>query len=425
MAALWKAVPEAPADPILGVAAAFRADPSPNKVNLGVGAYRTEHGKPYVLPVVARVHRELLDDGVDHEYLPMEGYAPFISAAERVILGDAAAALREGRVASVQALSGTGSLRVAFEFLKRFYRPRAGAGDAGSLPKVYVPSPTWSNHRQIVPDAGLGDAVLYRYFNAKTHGVDFSGMCADLRAAPPGSVVLFHGCAHNPTGADPTMEQWVQLLDICKSGSLLPLFDNAYQGFASGDLNRDAASVRLFADAGIDLIITQSFAKNMGLYGERVGCLSVVMSSPCSPEIRTRVLSQLKLVVRPMYSSPPALGAKIAARILGEPGLFAEWNTELQKMSSRIYAMRVALRDRLIANGAPGSWQHVVDQIGMFSFTGLTPQQVAYMVEKHHIYLTSNGRISIAGLNPSNINYVADAMKDAIEAHPSGDASKL
>eukprot|EP00186_Timspurckia_oligopyrenoides_P001255 CAMPEP_0182450128 /NCGR_PEP_ID=MMETSP1172-20130603/39046_1 /TAXON_ID=708627 /ORGANISM="Timspurckia oligopyrenoides, Strain CCMP3278" /LENGTH=417 /DNA_ID=CAMNT_0024647631 /DNA_START=54 /DNA_END=1307 /DNA_ORIENTATION=- len=410
---LWKDVPEAPADPILGVAYAFRADPSQKKVNLGVGAYRTEDGKPYVLPVVARVHRQLLDSNEDHEYLPIEGYAPFTSASAKLILGNSSVAIKENRVITVQALSGTGSLRVAFEFIRRFYR-----NPSGNPPSVYVPNPTWSNHRNIVPDSGLGAAKLYNYYDASSGGVDMAGIVRDISAADDGDVIVFHGCAHNPTGADLSIEQWSELLKLCQAKKLVPLFDNAYQGFASGDLNRDAESVRLFVDAGMDCFVTQSFAKNMGLYGERVGALSVVMSQT-QPSVTSAVLSQLKQVIRAMYSNPPALGAKIAARILNDPALFAEWERELVMMSQRIYSMRVALRDRLVQIETPGNWDHIVSQIGMFSFTGLTPQHVDYLREKYHIYMTSNGRISLAGLNSSNVNYLADAMKDAVTAFPS------
>eukprot|EP00184_Porphyridium_aerugineum_P000745 CAMPEP_0184697774 /NCGR_PEP_ID=MMETSP0313-20130426/4619_1 /TAXON_ID=2792 /ORGANISM="Porphyridium aerugineum, Strain SAG 1380-2" /LENGTH=424 /DNA_ID=CAMNT_0027156611 /DNA_START=410 /DNA_END=1684 /DNA_ORIENTATION=+ len=411
---LWGHIPEAPPDPIVGVAAAFRADPATQKVNLGVGAYRDAKGKPYVLPVVHKVEKALLEAGEDHEYLPIEGLAAFNIASQKLILGKDCNAIKEGRVVTMQSLSGTGSLRVAFEFIAKYYRYPVGSNN---VPKVYVPNPTWSNHNQIVPAAGLGDTQKYRYYDAKTGGVDYENMCADLNAAPDGSVVLFHGCAHNPTGADPTEQQWKGLLEICKKKHFVVLFDNAYQGFASGDLNKDAWSVRFFVDAGLEVFITQSFAKNMGLYGERVGAVSLVMAST-TPEVTAAVVSQLKIIIRSMYSSPPALGAKIAAKILGDPALFAEWEQELKKMSGRIYDMRVHLRDALIANGTPGTWQHVVDQIGMFSFTGLTAQQVAFMREKYHIYMTSNGRISLAGLNDSNIKYVADAMKDAVITHP-------
>eukprot|EP00182_Erythrolobus_australicus_P005797 CAMPEP_0185829664 /NCGR_PEP_ID=MMETSP1353-20130828/382_1 /TAXON_ID=1077150 /ORGANISM="Erythrolobus australicus, Strain CCMP3124" /LENGTH=432 /DNA_ID=CAMNT_0028527481 /DNA_START=18 /DNA_END=1316 /DNA_ORIENTATION=+ len=411
---IWEEVPEAPVDPILGVAYAFRADSSKQKLNLGVGAYRTEEGKPYVLPVVARVHRELLDANEDHEYLPIEGYAPFTEASAKLILGPESPAIAEDRVITVQALSGTGSLRVAFEFIRRFYR-----NASGELPSVYVPNPTWSNHRNIVPDSGLAPTKLYNYYDAASGGVDMKSIVRDLSAANDGDVVIFHGCAHNPTGADLSMDQWRELLELCTKKRLLPLFDNAYQGFASGDLTRDAGSVRLFVDAGLDVVVTQSYAKNMGLYGERVGALSLVMSSK-DPKVRSAVLSQLKQVIRAMYSNPPALGAKIAARILRDPELFAEWERELVMMSKRIYSMRVALRDALVANGTAGNWDHIVSQIGMFSYTGLTAQHVQYMREKYHIYMTSNGRISLAGLNPTNVKYLADAMKDATSAYPMG-----
>ena len=296
-------------------------------------------------------------------------------------------------------------------FLARFLRT------SGSPPAVYIPTPTWSNHRNIVPDAGLGEARTYRYLDASSGGVDITNMLADLSDAPKGSVVVLHGCAHNPTGADPSPAQWKEILAVIRERGLLPFFDNAYQGFASGDLDADAASVRLFADAGIDMVISQSFAKNMGLYGQRIGSLSVVLSEHTAnvPATAKAVRSQLKAVIRPMYSSPPAHGARIVAGVLGDATNLAAWKEELASMAGRIGDMRTALKAALDANGTPGDWSRIVNQIGMFSYTGLSAQQVAYLRTKHHIYMTSNGRISMAGLTTSTVQQVADAMKDAVE----------
>lgn len=295
-------------------------------------------------------------------------------------------------------------------FIARYY------ADAPALPLVYIPSPTWNNHRDIVPDAGLGEARTFRYLHAASGGVDMPGLLADLAAAPAGSLVILHGCAQNPTGADPTLAEWGDILCIVRQRRLVPFFDVAYQGFASGDLDADAASVRLFADAGIDMLLSQSFAKNMGLYGQRIGSLSVVLSERTAAVAATAaaVRSQLKAVIRPMYSSPPAHGARIVAGVLGNAATYRAWQAELAAMARRIGDMRGALKAALDANGAPGDWSRIVKQQGMFSFTGLSAAHVAYLRAEHHIYMTSDGRVSMAGLTTSTVQQVADAIKDAI-----------
>nr|AIT70259.1 aspartate aminotransferase [Grateloupia catenata] len=401
---IFNNVPHAPPDPILSLTALYRSDPSPSKVSLGVGAYRTSQGKPYVLPVVRRVEQQIAaDPATNHEYLPQHGLSDFNRLSARLILGSDSPALRDARCVTVQALSGTGALRVGFTFIARFIGQR----------QVYVSKQTWSNHRNVVPQSGLPQTKDYTYFDSNTGGVNIEAMLKDLTAAPPGSIILLHGCAHNPTGADPTKEDWQRILDVVKTNRLIPFFDNAYQGFASGNLDTDAWSTRLFANSGIDVIIAQSYAKNMGMYAHRVGALNFVCATP---QPVNAVHSQLKATIRAMYSSPPVHGARVAAQILADEKLFREWEEELLKMSGRIKEMRVRLRDALIANAAPGKWDHIVSQIGMFSYTGLTSQQVAFMQEKYHIYMTSNGRISMAGLTESNVEYVANAMKDAVQS---------
>nr|AIT70260.1 aspartate aminotransferase [Gloiopeltis furcata] len=404
MSSIFSSIPTAPPDAILGLTTQFRADADPRKVNLGVGAYRTSSNAPYVLPVVRRVEQQLADDpSTTHEYLPQDGLRAFCDASARLILGSNSPALADGRVTTVQALSGTGALRVGFAFIAKFLSPST---------LVYVPKQTWSNHRNVIPAAGLPAARDYRYLNAATGAVDVEGVVEDLGKAPAGSVVLLHGCAHNPTGADPSREQWLSILEVVKKRGLIPFFDNAYQGFASGSLETDAWSVRAFVDAGLDMFVAQSYAKNMGMYGERVGALSVV-SKQAGAEDALR--SQLKAIIRAMYSSPPKHGALVAATILNDEKLFAEWEGELVKMSARIMDMRVKLKAALEKNGAPGNWDRITNQIGMFSYTGLTSQQVAFMREKYHVYMTANGRISMAGLTDDTVQYVADAIKEAVE----------
>jgi aspartate aminotransferase, cytoplasmic len=397
--------PRADADPILGLSADFKADTDPSKVNLGVGAYRDNDGKPYVLPVVRRVEQKLAADlAANHEYLPQQGLAAFSDGALKLLLGEDSPAIATGRVATVQALSGTGALRVAFDFMYLF-------GPCKADTKVYIPKPTWSNHWNIVKDAGL-TGVEYRYFNPATGGVDISAVLEDLAKAPAGSVVLLHACAHNPTGADPTFDEWTQIMRVVAEARLIPLFDNAYQGFASGDLHTDGAAIRSFVTEGsMDILSCQSFAKNAGLYGERIGAFSIICSAPAPvPAIQ----SQLARIIRGLYSSPPLHGAAIMASILGDKDLFAEWQGELVIMSNRIKDMRRKLKAALDGNKTPGGWDRILSQIGMFSFTVLTPQQVKYMRDNYHIYMSSNGRISMAGLNDYNVQYVADAIDAAM-----------
>nr|AIT70253.1 aspartate aminotransferase [Kappaphycus alvarezii] len=387
---IFNTVPVAPPDAILGLNTQYRSDPSPNKVNLGVGAYRTAEGQPYVLPVVRRVEQALANDPTTtHEYLPQDGLKQFCDLSANLILGPDSPALVDNRSVTVQALSGTGALRVGFTFVARFL---------SSETAVYIPKPSWSNHKNVVVQSGLPPTREYRYFDYGTGAVDMEGMIEDLKAAPAGSMVLLHGCAHNPTGADPTHEQWEQVLKVVQEGKLVPFFDNAYQGFASGSLQMDAWSVRRFVKAGLDMMVGQSYAKNMGLYGERVGALTVISSEGGNNE---GIRSQLKAIIRAMYSNPPKHGAMVAARILGDTEMFAEW-------------MREKLRGALVRIGTPGNWDHIVNQIGMFSFTGLTAAQVEFMKDKYHIYMTSNGRISMAGLTDDTVEYVAEAMKDAV-----------
>ncbi|GFR46635.1 hypothetical protein Agub_g8246 [Astrephomene gubernaculifera] len=402
----WEHVAQAPPDPIIGVTDAWRADTDPRKLNLGVGAYRTEDGKPFVLQAVREAERQLSADPAENkEYLPISGLPEFCRLSRGLALGPTSVAIQEGRVATVQALSGTGALRVGAEFLSTHLPP--------AHPRiVYLPNPTWGNHKTIFAKAGF-QVREYRYFDPASRGLDFAGMTADLASAPPGSVLLLHACAHNPTGVDPDAEQWGRLLELTREGRLLPFFDMAYQGFASGDVDADAAAVRRFAEAGLELVLAQSFAKNMGLYGERAGALSVVTRSK---EVAARVESQLKLVIRPMYSNPPKHGAAIAARVMGDPGLCALWKEELRGMAERIKAMRAALYDALQQRGVAGDWSFVLRQIGMFSFTGLTRPQCEQLVSKWHIHLTLDGRISMAGLSAASAPYLAEAIADVVSS---------
>nr|AIT70263.1 aspartate aminotransferase [Symphyocladia latiuscula] len=411
-------VQPAPPDAILGLNTLYRADPSPSKVNLGVGAYRTDEGLPLVLPVVKKVERRILKDtSSNHEYLPQDGLLSFTKLAEQLILGEDSPAINENRVYTIQSLSGTGAIKLCLEFASKGFLNITA--NSNNLPYVYVPSPTWPNHQKIVLSCRLPPAKDYRYFNHKTGGVDIDGMKEDLVNAPPGSIIILHSCAHNPTGADLKKEEWDEILNIIKTNKLVPLFDSAYQGFASGNLDEDAYAIRLFARSKIDMFVSQSFAKNMGLYGERVGALTVVCKNVnANNDMINNIKSQLKQIARSIYSSPPLYGAKIVTEILSNQQLYNEWKMDLKSMSNRINEMRVSLKNALVENDTPGNWDHVTNQIGMFSFTGLTKQQVLYMRENHSIYMALNGRISLAGLTSDTVKYVADAMKLAIITHP-------
>ncbi|KAE8654587.1 Aspartate aminotransferase [Hibiscus syriacus] len=395
----------APEDPILGVTVAYNKDPSPVKLNLGVGAYRTEEGKPLVLNVVRKAEQMLLNDRARvKEYLPIVGIADFNKLSAKLILGADSPAIQENRVTTVQCLSGTGSLRVGAEFMARHYHQKT----------IYIPQPTWGNHPKIFTLAGLS-VKTYRYYDPTTRGLNFQGLLEDLGSAPSGSIVLLHACAHNPTGVDPTLQQWEQIRQLMRSKALLPFFDSAYQGFASGSLDQDAQSVRMFvADSG-ECFVAQSYAKNMGLYGERVGALSVVCKTA---DVASRIESQLKLVIRPMFSNPPIHGASIVATILKDSNMFREWTIELKAMADRIISMRKQLFDALRTRGTPGDWSHIIKQIGMFTFTGLNSKQVEFMTREYNIYMTSDGRISMAGLSSKTVSHLADAIHAAVTRMP-------
>ncbi|KAJ0091699.1 hypothetical protein Patl1_13266 [Pistacia atlantica] len=417
---------QAPEDPILGVTVAYNKDPSPNKLNLGVGAYRTEEGKPLVLDVVRRAEQLLVNDQSRvKEYLPIVGLADFNKLSAKLIFGADSPAIQANRVATVQGLSGTGSLRVGAEFLARHYHQLT----------IYIPQPTWGNHPKVFTLAGLS-VKTYRYYDPATRGLNFQGLLEDLGAAPSGAIVLLHACAHNPTGVDPTLEQWEQIRQLMRSKGLLPFFDSAYQGFASGSLDADAQPVRMFVADGGECLAAQSYAKNMGLYGERVGALSIsdagitaskeviiniagsskeVDDFVCkTADVASKVESQLKLVIRPMYSNPPIHGASIVATILKDSKMYDEWTVELKAMADRIISMRKQLFDALSARGTPGDWSHIIKQIGMFTFTGLNGEQVAFMTKEYHIYMTSDGRISMAGLSSKTVPHLADAIHAAV-----------
>ncbi|XP_075252764.1 aspartate aminotransferase, mitochondrial-like [Convolutriloba macropyga] len=389
----WSHVEMAPLDPIVGLTELFKEDSNPNKTNLGVGAYRDDNGKPWVLPSVKTAEKTVMDANMDKEYLGIVGDQEFTKLSIKLALGNDNPALE--RTSTVQALSGTGALRVSANFLKKF-NPKA----------VWLPMPSWGNHTPIFGHAGL-EVKGYRYYDEKTIGLDVSGMLDAISKIPEGDTILLHPSAHNPTGVDPTMEDWQKIEEVVASRKLFPLFDMAYQGFASGDLERDAFPVRHFVEKGHSIALTQSYSKNMGLYGLRVGALSFVCESA---EEAKRVESQVKIIIRPMYSMPPSHGVRIAKTILKDNALRAEWEVDVKTMANRIIGMRHALVDGLKALGSSHDWTHITNQIGMFCFTGLNQDQVLKLREDYSIYMTKDGRVSVAGLTPKNVEYVAQAI---------------
>lgn len=391
-------VDQAPADPVFALVARHKADTFPQKVDLSVGAYRDNEGKPWILPVVRRVDGMISSDPtINHEYLPIAGLSDFSAAGANLIFGKDHGL----NVASVQTISGTGANHLAASFLSRFNPSQT----------IFIPDPTWANHKGIFEHVGL-KVKTYPYFDKRTTGLDYHGMIKTLSTeAQPNDIILLHACAHNPTGVDPTPEQWRGIAQVVEDRNLFPLFDSAYQGFASGDLDADAFSVRHFASKGLELAVCQSFSKNFGLYGQRAGNLHMVVKSE---DTANAIVSQLSSIERVEISNPPAFGARIVGRTLNNPDLFEEWVRDLKTMANRIIDMRKALRQRLEELNTPGTWNHITDQIGMFSFTGLEPEQVQRMVEEFHIYMTKNGRISMAGLNDKNIDYVAKCINAAV-----------
>jgi len=349
----------------------------------------------------------LNDETLDHEYLPITGLPEYTAAAAKLILGPSSVALTEGRTVSVQTISGTGANHLGALFLSRFYR-------WNGAPRIYLSNPTWANHHAIFKNVGI-EPVEYPYYDPKTIGLDFEGFIDSLRAAPERSAFLLHACAHNPTGVDPTEEQWKVIAQVILEKKHYAFFDCAYQGFASGDLDKDAWAVRYFVELGVPLLVCQSFAKNAGLYGERVGALHIVSANP---DTATRVKSQLSVLQRSEISNPPSHGARLVSLILNDAGLFEEWKRDIRTMAERIIAMRHELH-RLLTQElkTPGNWDHIVKQIGMFSFTGINTEQSKALVEQAHIYLTANGRISMAGLNSHNIRYFAENLDKVVRRY--------
>jgi len=385
-----------PKDPILGVQEAFVADPNPEKLSFGVGAYRDDAGKPVVLPSVAKAV-SMISPNEYNEYAPIGGDPEFVKLALELAYGDR----DQSDIVGLQSLSGTGSLLLIAKFLGTF-------GTNYGKPTVYVPDPTWGNHFPIFRQQGL-TVETYSYYKPETRGLDFDGLISDFKEMKNGSAVLLHAVAHNPTGVDPTQEQWNEISALCKEKDFLVIFDSAYQGFASGSFTQDNYAVTKFIEDGQKIILAQSFAKNFGLYGHRIGAVSWMCEDV---EEKKRVESQIKILARAAYSNPPVQGARIVKNILGDPALKEEWFADVKGMADRINSMRVALVQGLADAGSPHSWKHITDQIGMFAFSGMNAAQVERLANEFSIYMTKNGRISMAGVTTKNVGRLANAMNE-------------
>jgi len=392
---LFSSVELAPRDPILGLYETFNADTNPNKVNLGVGVYFTEEGKIPLLRAVQVAEKMILENPKARGYLPIEGIAAYNNGVQQLLFSSETEMTSAGRSASFETLGGTGALKVGADFLKRL-KPHA---------KVAISDPSWENHRALFEGAGF-EVVNYPYYDPTTRGVNFEAMKSYLTAMPVDSIIVLHACCHNPTGADLSPAQWEEVVAICQKNQLIPFLDLAYQGFADG-IYEDGLAVRLFTQSGMSFFIASSFSKSFSLYGERVGALTVVTQSK---EETSKVVSQIKRVIRTNYSNPPTHGATIVATVLNDATLRNMWEEELMEMRDRIKAMRELLVKELQAAGANKDFEFIKIQRGMFSYTGLSKEQVDRLINEHSVYAVGTGRICVASLNTKNIKVVAQGI---------------
>lgn len=399
MKSLFESVELAPRDPILGLNEQYNADTRAGKVNLGVGVYYDDEGRIPLLESVSKAETARIQAHAARGYLPMEGIAGYNKGAQTLLFGENSPLIAAGRVLTAQSLGGTGALKIGADFLKQLL--------PGS--KVVISNPSWENHRALFERAGFA-VETYPYYDAATHGFDFEGMLGALKNLPQQTIVVLHACCHNPTGVDPTFEQWQQIVEVIKDNNLVPFLDIAYQGFGDG-LEEDAAVVRLFAQHDITMLISSSFSKSFSLYGERVGALTLVSSSK---DESGRVLSQIKRVIRTNYSNPPTHGGTVVSTVLNTPELYTLWTQELAAMRERIRSMRVQLVEKLKAHGVTQNFDFVLSQRGMFSYSGLTAAQVDRLRDEHGVYAVSSGRICVAALNSHNIDYVAKSIAEVL-----------
>ncbi len=392
---MFEKITAAPADPILGLTDIFRADARPNKINLGIGVYKDETGKTPVLTSVKKAEQYLLENETTKNYLGIEGIPAFASCTQELLFGKESPIVADRRACTAQTPGGTGGLRVAADFI----------ANQTSAKRIWISNPSWPNHKNVFSAVGL-EVLEYAYYDAANHALDFDGLLNSLKQAQAGDVVLFHGCCHNPTGIDPTAEQWAQLAELSVANGWLPLFDFAYQGFANG-LEEDAQGLRIFAAKHKELIVASSYSKNFGLYNERVGACTIVAADA---ETADRAFSQVKAAIRANYSNPPSHGAAVVATILGNDALRAMWEQELTDMRQRIHRMRQLFVNTLQEKGAQQDFSFIIQQNGMFSFSGLTKEQVLRLREEFGVYAVNSGRVNVAGMTPDNMAPLCEAI---------------
>ncbi|HFZ1930905.1 aspartate/tyrosine/aromatic aminotransferase [Serratia marcescens] len=392
---MFEKITAAPADPILGLTDIFRADARPNKINLGIGVYKDETGKTPVLTSVKKAEQYLLENETTKNYLGIEGIPAFASCTQELLFGKESPIVADRRARTAQTPGGTGGLRVAADFI----------ANQTSAKRIWISNPSWPNHKNVFSAVGL-EVLEYAYYDAANHALDFDGLLNSLKQAQAGDVVLFHGCCHNPTGIDPTPEQWAQLAELSVANGWLPLFDFAYQGFANG-LEEDAQGLRIFATKHKELIVASSYSKNFGLYNERVGACTIVAADA---ETADRAFSQVKAAIRANYSNPPSHGAAVVATILGNDALRAMWEQELTDMRQRIHRMRQLFVNTLQEKGAQQDFSFIIQQNGMFSFSGLTKEQVLRLREEFGVYAVNSGRVNVAGMTPDNMAPLCEAI---------------
>ena len=398
---MWKEIEAAPADAILGLTEAFKKDTNSLKVNLGVGVYKDDQGTTPILKCIRAAEKTLIETQTTKSYLPISGDPAYAAGVQKLLFGADSEVIASGRAVTVHAPGGTGALRIGADLLKKF-NPDS---------RVWVSAPTWANHKGIFTAAGFA-INDYPYYDPETKGVDFAAMLAALETVPPGDIVLLHVCCHNPTGVDLSAEQWDQVASTAKAGGWTPFLDFAYQGFGDS-IEKDRCAVEIFAAAGVDLFIASSFSKNLGLYNERTGALTIV--GPTADEAAV-AMSHLKKTIRVNYSNPPAHGGLSACTVLADSALYDQWIDEVAEMRERIKAMRAALVDGLAARGVEQDFSFIKDQRGMFSFSGLSDEVVEWLRENKSIYIVKGGRINLAGLTTANIDYVCDAIDEALKA---------
>lgn len=398
---MWKEIEAAPADAILGLTEAFKKDENPLKVNLGVGVYKDDQGATPILNCIKQAERRMVEEQATKGYLPIPGDAAYGSGVQKLLFGAGSEVIQSKRAATIHSPGGTGGLRVGADLIKKF-KPEA---------KIWVSTPTWANHKGIFTAAGYA-IEDYPYYDKATKGVDFDAMLAALKQVSAGDVVLLHVCCHNPTGVDLSESQWEQVVQVATEAGWLPFLDFAYQGFGDS-MEADRAAVEKFAATGMDFVVASSFSKNFALYNERTGALTIV--SPSAEESAV-AMSHVKKIIRVNYSNPPAHGGLAARTVLTDEALYAEWIEEVAGMRERIKAMRSAFVDGLKQRGVAQDFSFIVEQRGMFSFSGLSDEVVAWLREEKSIYIVKGGRINVAGLTTANIEYVCDAIAEALGA---------